>query len=534
MLEDAAVFQDLVRPILEAKCMNCHNARKMKGDLNMETEASLLKGGKHGVLWDSTAAHFGRMMQRIYLPLEEKEHMPPQGKPQLSETEIQILYHWIKSGGGFSQKIVDLPETDTLRMLAARHSQPLETERYDFPAADETTVQKLNNDFRVVHPLALHSPALTVDFFGTAAFKSAALEELKVVKEQVVELNLNKMPVQDADLKTIAAFSNLRKLNLSGTQITGATLSELKSLKALRQLSLSGAPVQAADLEALQGLPALSVLYLWNTGITEAACSALQQRLPQVRIESGFQGQGVVAKLNAAVIEGDEQIFSDSTKFRLKNYISGAVVRYTLDGSVPDSLHSPVSTGDSITINKTCLLSTKSFLPGWTSSEVATRNFYKVGLLPDSVALTFAPNPQYKGVGPETLVNKKLGDTEYKTNKWLGYRETNLECLMFFKQPTTLSSVYVNTLAHIGNFIMPPDEIQVWGGPDKNHLALLKKLRPEQPTKLAKYLIGYDCAFTSQKVKVLKIVVKPVKKLPKWHPQKGEPAWVFVDEVFLN
>jgi hypothetical protein len=59
-------------------------------------------------------------------------------------------------------------------------------------------------------------------------------------------------------------------------------------------------------------------------------------------------------------------------------------------------------------------------------------------------------------------------------------------------------------------------------------------LRPEQPTKLAKYLIGYDCAFTSQKVKVLKIVVKPVKKLPKWHPQKGEPAWVFVDEVFLN
>lgn len=534
MLEDALVFQDLVRPILEAKCMSCHNARKSKGELNMETEASLLKGGKNGVLWDSTAAQFGRMMQRVHLPIAEKEHMPPQGKPQLMESEIRILYLWIKSGANFTQKIVDLPENDSLRLLAAGLFTAPEMEQYTFSAADEATIRKLNNDFRGVHPLALHSPALAVDFFGISAFKKEYLEDLEVVKEQVVHLNLNKMPVQDADLKTIATFPNLRKLNLSGTQITGATLSELRNLKALRSLSLSGTPVKATYLEVLRELPDLAVVYLWNTGVAEPEMPALQERLPHIRFESGFTGKDVVAKLNAAVIEGDADVFTDSTKCRLKNYIRGAEVRYTLDGSVPDSLHSLLSTGDSITLGQTTVLNARTFLPGWTSSEVATRTFYKAGLIPDSIALLYPPDPQYKALGPETLINKKIGDTEYKTNKWLGYRETNLECLLFFDRPTTLSSVYVSTLAHIGNFIMPPAEIQVWGGLDKNHLVLLEKLRPEQPTKLAKYRVGYSCDFKARQMKVLKIVLKPVRKLPKWHPQKGEKGWVFLDEVFLN
>jgi hypothetical protein len=55
-LEDAIVFNDLVKPILQTKCMSCHNNKKAKGDLIMETEELLLKGGKTGKLWDSTSA----------------------------------------------------------------------------------------------------------------------------------------------------------------------------------------------------------------------------------------------------------------------------------------------------------------------------------------------------------------------------------------------------------------------------------------------------------------------------------------------
>ncbi len=535
-LEDALVFNDLVWPILEAKCMSCHNAAKSKGGLVMETEALLLKGGKHGSLWDSTAAQLGHLLQRIHLALEEKEHMPPKGKSQLTAQEICILYHWIKSGASFTQKIMNLPETDSLRILAADQLKKVEADPYTFPAADAPTVQKLNNDYRVVQTMAMNSPALDVEFFGVAAFKNEYLRELQLVKEQVVSLNLHKMPVQDADLPLVGVFPNLRKLDLSFTQITGATLGELTKLKALRQVSLSGTAVKAADLEQLRALPSLSTLYLWNTAVTEPEVAALQQQLPNVHLETGFNGEGVVAKLNVAIIESAAQVFSTSTKVHLKNFIHGAVVRYTLDGTLPDSLTSPISTGDSITIARSCLLTTRTFLPGWITSEVATRDFYKSGFRPDSIALRWPPNPDYKGEGAKTLVNQKIGDTDFKTNKWLGYKETNLESLLFFKEPVTLSSVSLSTLVNIGSYILPAAEIQVWGGADPQHLVLLRKLRPEQPktTGAPALRTTLHCTFSARSVSVLKIVAQPVAKLPVWHPGKGERAWVFVDEVFLE
>ena len=42
------VFTHMVKPILETKCESCHNSKKAKGELVMETEALLLKGGKSG------------------------------------------------------------------------------------------------------------------------------------------------------------------------------------------------------------------------------------------------------------------------------------------------------------------------------------------------------------------------------------------------------------------------------------------------------------------------------------------------------
>ncbi len=38
LFEDAEVFADMVQPILQAKCMSCHNAQKAKGELIMETK----------------------------------------------------------------------------------------------------------------------------------------------------------------------------------------------------------------------------------------------------------------------------------------------------------------------------------------------------------------------------------------------------------------------------------------------------------------------------------------------------------------
>ena len=73
------------------------------------------------------------------------------------------------------------------------------------------------------------------------------------------------------------------------------------------------------------------------------------------------------------------------------------------------------------------------------------------------------------------------------------------------------------------------------GGDKNGKLKLLKKTSPEQPTMSKPGSIeGLNVNFDKATVSTLKLVVRPVTKLPSWHPGKGEPGWVFMDEVFVN
>lgn len=534
LLEDAIVYTHLIKPILKAKCINCHNSNKAKGELIMETEQLLLKGGRNGKLWDSTEAGLGLMMKRIHLPVNEKKHMPPTGKPQLSEEEIKALYYWIKDGADFSKKITDLPFGDSLRTIAATFFKTVEGDTYTFDPAEESIIKKLSSDYLVIAPLALESPALSVEFYGASFYKSVQLKELQKLSRQVITLNLNKMPVKDQDLQYISSMTNLRKLNLSFTQITGATLGELKKLKELRHLGLSGTAIKMVHLDELKGLTKLSSLYIWNTSINETDIAALKTKFPKTLINTGFRGDTVIVKLNLPVIEGETQVFTDVARIKLKHYIRGAVLRYTLDGTEPDSLHSPVYK-DSIVITKTATLKAKAFLPGWVTSDMVSKKYYKTGYSPASVKLIYEPNRDYKGKGGPTLADGEKGDLDARSGKWLGYRETNLAAYMYYDKPVVLTSVSFSTLINTGGYIMPPAQLEVWGGTSINDLVLLKRSNPQQPRALEPaYMTGFDCGFAAKKISVIKIVAKPVSKLPAWHPGKGEKGWVFIDEIFFN
>ncbi|MEP7109892.1 MAG: FN3 associated domain-containing protein [Ferruginibacter sp.] len=533
MFEDAEVFNDMVKPILKSKCSSCHNEKKAKGELVMEPVASLIKGGKNGALWDSTQKDFGLMLRRIHLPLENKKHMPPAGKPQLTEGEASIIYHWIRGGTSFTTKVAKLPDTDTLRLLAATLFNTIETDDYTFKPADDSKIRALHNNYRLVAPLALGSPALGVEFFSAAQFRAEQLKELLTVKEQVVSLNLNKMPVSDDDLKTIAQFANLRRLNLSFTNVKGTGLTVLNQLKELKQLSLSGTGVSTANLSALVSLPNLTHLYIWSTPAQSQNLVAVKKQLKNTIIETGFTGDTIIIKLNPPLLENEEQVLLQPTSLKLKHYVRGVAIHFTTDGTEPDSILSPLYKGDFM-MDKNLTVKAKAFKPGWISSDITERTFYKAGFKIDSISLLDPPDPQYRSTGASVLTDAQKGDLNTRSGKWLGYRAP-LRATLYFVEPKTISTITVSTLVNTGGFIMPPQQVEVWAGNDPGHLHLVKKINPEQPVKeLPGYMKGYDLNFKPVKEKYLKVVVIPVGKLPAWHKSKGEKGWVFVDEIFLN
>lgn len=535
LLEDAFVFKDMVKPILERKCMSCHDTKKAKGELVMETEALLLKGGKNGKLWDPVQPDFGLLMQRIHLPEVAKKHMPPSGKPQLSADEEAILYAWIKGGADFKHKVAELPEKDTLRQLAASLFKTIETDEYDYKEANENTVEKLNTEYRIVRPLAQGSPALGVEFYGAQSYTPQQLEKLLEVKEQVVTLNLNHMPVKDDELKTIARFSNLRKLNLSFTSITGKTIKELLQLKKLKQLSLSGIAATALDVTALKDMKSLTHLYLWSTGIKEGELEKSFAANKSLHIETGFKGDTSMLKLPPPSLENEDIVINEPVALKLKHYVNGAVIRYTTDGTEPDSVHSLVY-DHKVLLQGNVTLKAKAFRQGWISSDITETEFYHAGLKPDSVINLSKPDDNYKTVARNILIDlDKDKATNFRSGKWVGYRPNSMSSVFIFNQSQSITDITVSTLVDINSYIMPPAFIEVWGDSGDGKFRKLKTEIPEQPGAVKPaYLKGYKVKLDQVKLKAVKIVVQPVTKLPAWHPGKGDKGWVFMDEIFFN
>ena len=466
LFEDAIIYANMVQPILKAKCISCHNPQKAKGELVMESFAALRKGGKDGALWDTTQADFGLMMSRIHMPLESKKHMPPWGKPQLTEEETSILYHWIKSGASDTTKVAALLPTDTLHILAKALFNTIETDDYTFKPADESKIKALKNNYRLVAPLALGSPALGVEFYGAAQFKQEQLKELLAVKDQIVTLNLNKMAVQDDDLATIAQFTNLRKLNLSFTNIKGTGLKALTALKELKQLSLSGTGVNAASLNVLSSLPKLSQLYIWTTPAQAENLAAIKKQFKNTTIETGFTGDTIVIKLNKPLVENEEQVLLQPVALKLKHYVRGVTIRYTTDGTEPDSIASPVYKGD-IMLNKNVTVKAKAFKPGWISSDVVEKTFYKAGFKIDSIRFVQpSADLPYKSIPAAVLADAQKGDHNQGSGKWIGYRGAPMQAILYFDTLRTISSVTVSSLINIDGYIMPPHQLEVWAGND--------------------------------------------------------------------
>lgn len=540
-LDQALVFNHVIQPIFEQKCVSCHNPDKLKGELNLTSVASIRKGGKTGKLFVAGVPDSSLLLQRIHLPSDQKKHMPPVGKSQLTPQEMTLLALWVKGRAGFTRRVIDLPPTDSLRFIASSLFKPVEqTEEFEFDAADEETVKKLNTDYRTVASLARESPALAVNLYNKVSYTPEKLAELSLVKQQVVYLNLNKMPVKDADLKRINQFENLQKLDLNFTDITGNGLAELAALKRLKTLSLSGTRVSYDDLrKQIPLFKSLKTISVWNTALTASQIVLLQKANRGIQFIAGFDGAGSKPiTLNPPQVKNSSTIFNQSLALQLKHPIKGVQIRYTTDGTEPDSIHSPVFTTQTV-ISEPTHVKAKAYKAGWFGSNVVTFDFYKSTYVPDSVNLLLPLNPVHQADGAHTFFDGKLGTFNANSpawaNNWAGFRKNDMALVSEFKKPISVSSVALRIMVEEETGIFPPGTVEVWGGDSRDRMKLMATLRPDQPIqKSTPELKAVTCAFPPQTVSYLKIIAKPVKQLPDWHANKGKPALLLVDEVFIN
>lgn len=540
-VEEARVFEHVIKPLFQSKCASCHNEQKKKGELLLIDSSAIAAGGKSGELFIAGDADSSLLLQRLHLPLDDKKHMPPRDKPQLTKQEMLLLHHWVKSGANFTGRVAELPEADTFRILAVHN---LETRRaaddmYDFPAVAGHTLEKLNSNYRVIRPVSENSPALAVNVYDRNIYSPRTLDELKDVSEQVISLDAARMPVTDADLKYISRLKNLETLNVNFTHVTARGLASLHSLEKLSELSVSGTRLKYEDLrQVLAGFGNLRTVAIWNTGLSESEMAGIRQEFRGIEFLGESSEEVALIKLNPPRLKNKIKVFTDTISLDLFHPVNGVDIRFTVDGADPDSIMSQRFTKKTI-VSETKSIRARAYKNGWLSSDVTTLRLYKCALKPDTAILLSKLNRVHPANGAWTFFDHELGSFNANSpawaNNWAGFLRNDMELLLRYKSPVNVTSVDLNMLIEIETSIFPPSEVQIWGGESPEDLRLIKREKIKLPTDYRKPFIDLlSFSFEQQQVSYLKIIVRPVEKLPEWHKNKGKRALILIDEILVN
>lgn len=284
----ASAYEEVVAPILRARCAECHGEQKQKGKLALHTWETLMRGSEGGPVIVAGKPAESLILQRLRLPVADEEHMPPSDKPQPAAEEIALLARWVERGASRTEEIDALKLSPELAAAAAELPKKLagvaKSEAEPVWELDEAAV----NQARA--PLAAKVAELQKKFPGALSYESrtsaalhftaaglghafgdAELALLAPLGAQLVLLDVSNTAVTDRSAEVLSGLMQLRVLRASFTSVGDATVTALQALPKLEALALHATKVSMASGEVLGKFPALKTVKLGETAAAAAA-----------------------------------------------------------------------------------------------------------------------------------------------------------------------------------------------------------------------------------------------------------------------
>jgi hypothetical protein len=115
--DDIAFFERSVRPVLVARCVECHGDKKQKGGLRLDFRGGWQKGGDEGPALVAGSPDTSLLVKAVRYQDEDLQ-MPP--KDPLPPAEVAALVEWVRRGAPDPR---DTAPTETTRIVAMTREQ---------------------------------------------------------------------------------------------------------------------------------------------------------------------------------------------------------------------------------------------------------------------------------------------------------------------------------------------------------------------------------------------------------------------------
>lgn len=528
------LYAEVVRPILDNKCIKCHNQSKTKGELLLVSQQDILKGGKSGSILVANNSLKSHLYNYLVLPLEEDLHMPPKGNSQLQGHEIELIKYWIDSGASFEnfEKIMDL-DSNLAMNLASFFPKPMAKA----PLPNRNDLEKLQSlNFRLERN-SNENNFIEAKFLGEE-LQSKHLKALLKIKKQLIKLDLSNTNLDDNLILKLKGLENLKYLKLNNTKITDKGLSSIN--KSIESLNLNNTSVTYAGIAPFLENSSIKKAYLWNTNVSIDQQKKLNQNYT-AELNFGAKNFAKGMPLSLPVIISEQTLFKDSLSIEIYKSLGNPKFRYTTNGEEPDSLSTLYT--EPIKINKTLTFKAKAFKKGWKNSKTLKVNYVKTGGLITEHQLKTYPDVRYKNLN--RLFDGSLGGLDFRSGHWNGFIKNNdgsvdknsssgdLIVEINIPKKNQPNYIGIHALTSIPAYITFPKKIELFDISSGKEVLLSSKVMPKAVANEIPEIKMYKIPLNKKSLDKVKLVITSNKKLPKGHPAEGEPAWLFISEIIF-
>ena len=235
--------------------------------------------------------------------------------------------------------------------------------------------------------------------------------------------------------------------------------------------------------------------------------------------------QDSTIKLVTPRIKATNTIIDSSVIVKAELKMKGCTLFYTTDGSDPSE--SSLIYNQPIKVKKEGVYKFKAFHKDWLPSKTSTLNIFKKGIIPNELNWQTNKNSAYPGLGYNTLINNKKATKNFRDKQWVGF-DSFAHAKIKFKQNTFINKLTIGYLVDTKSWILPPEEIYLILNKTDSIATKIPLINEFAETSITALEIPIKSDISS-----IDIIFKN-SILPQWHPGKGKPAWLFMDEWIFN
>lgn len=245
-------------------------------------------------------------------------------------------------------------------------------------------------------------------------------------------------------------------------------------------------------------------------------------------IPKTYISENLIIPVPYFIAEG--QTFYTSKKIEIESVIPGTKIYYTLDGSEPDSTKTLYL--NSFEINKTYTIKAIAY-KGLTKSFVVTAKYIKI---PEgrNIKLNATYSASYTAGGPNGLIDYIRGGKNFRLGAWQGYNGKDFEAIVDLGKVQNIQKISAGFLQDVGAWIWMPSNIEYAVSDDGVNFTIVSTIKNDISDNDYTVTIKDYTSNVNTTGRYVRLKAMNYGTIPSWHAGKGNPSWIFIDEIIIE